>query len=153
MRRWEDWRWLPGAREALRLFKRAGYRVIVVSNQAGIARGAMAQADVDAIHEGMRAEARESGGDIDAVYCCPHGWDEGCECRKPKPGMLYQAQRDFHLDLTRTYLIGDDERDTQAADAAGCPSILLSGERSLLNVARDLIGATADRECQTPVHT
>jgi len=143
VRRWAQWQWLPGAREALRLFKEAGYRVIVVSNQAGVARGAMTERDLAEIHERMAREAREAGGEIDAVYHCPHGWDEGCACRKPRPGMLFQAQRDFHLDLTRTAFIGDDERDGQAAEAAGCPSILLTGGRTLLDAAQELLAESA----------
>jgi histidinol-phosphate phosphatase family protein len=132
----EEFEWLPGAREALALLRDAGHTVIVVTNQAGIARGAMTEADLEAIHERMRAEA---GGAVARIYHCPHGWDEGCECRKPAPGMLFQAQRDFDLDLTRTPFIGDDERDREAADAAGCPSILVSERRTLLHAAHELI--------------
>jgi histidinol-phosphate phosphatase family protein len=139
VRTWEEFEWLAGAKEALRLLSSAGYRVIIVSNQAGIARGAMTEAALTHIHERMQAEAVQAGGQIEAVYCCVHDWDEGCECRKPKPGMLFQAQRDFHLDLSRTLFIGDDERDAQAADAAGCPSVLVSDERPLLDVARKLV--------------
>jgi histidinol-phosphate phosphatase family protein len=139
VRTWEEVEWLAGAKEALRLLSSAGYRVIIVSNQAGIARGAMTEAALTHIHERMQAEAVQAGGQIEAVYCCVHDWDEGCECRKPKPGMLFQAQRDFHLDLSRTLFIGDDERDAQAADAAGCPSVLVSDERPLLDVARKLV--------------
>jgi len=79
-----------------------------------------------------------AGGSIEAIYYCPHNWDDGCECRKPKPGMLFQAQRDFNLDLSRTHFIGDDERDAQAADAAGCPSLLVSGQKTLLDIVREL---------------
>lgn len=139
VRTWEEFEWLPGAQEALRLFTAAGYRVIVVSNQAGIARGAMTAAALAHIHERMKTEAAQTGGQIEAVYCCLHDWSAGCECRKPKPGMLFQAQRDFHLDLSRTLFIGDDERDAQAADAAGCPSVLVSDAMPLLNVARKLV--------------
>jgi len=139
VRSWDEWRWLPGAREALRLFTQAGYRVILVSNQAGIARGAMTEHDLAAIHERMQTEVRDAGGEINAIYHCPHGWDSPCECRKPRPGLLYQAQRDFHLDLSRTCFVGDDERDGQAAEAAGCPWRLVSEERPLLEVARELV--------------
>ena len=132
----DEFEWLPGAREALALLRDAGHTVIVVTNQAGIARGAMTEADLEAIHERMRAEA---GGAVDRIYHCPHGWDEGCDCRKPAPGMLFQAQRDFDFDLTRTPFIGDDERDREAADAAGCPSILVSERRTLLHAARELV--------------
>jgi histidinol-phosphate phosphatase family protein len=136
---WADWEWLPGAREALRLFKDAGYRVIVISNQAGIARGAMTEAILLDIHERMKQEVREASGEINAIYYCPHDWDEGCECRKPRPGMFFQAQRDLSLDLSRTYFIGDDERDVQAADAAGCPWALVSEDVSLLDITHGLL--------------
>ena len=139
VRRPDDVRWLPGALEALRLLADAAWQVIVVSNQAGVARGAMSQHDLDAVNERMRRDTAESGGRIDAIYCCPHGWDEGCFCRKPRPGLLFEAQRDFHLDLTRTPFVGDDERDREAAHAAGCPSILLSDNLSLLDVTRRLL--------------
>jgi histidinol-phosphate phosphatase family protein len=134
----DEFEWLPGAKAALRLLTEAGYRVIVVSNQAGIARGAMTEADLMRIHEEMKSEAAAEGGRIDALYHCPHGWDEGCECRKPKPGMLFSAQRDLDLDLTRTPFIGDDERDAEAADAAGCPALLVSDQVTLLDLAHQL---------------
>ncbi len=135
VRSWTDWRWLDGALDALRRFAEAGWRVVVITNQAGIARGAMTENDLAAIHERMVGEAREAGGRIDAIYHCPHGWDEGCECRKPRPGMLFEAQRAFDLDLSRVYFIGDDERDGQAADAAGCPFAMVSEESPLIQVA------------------
>jgi histidinol-phosphate phosphatase family protein len=141
VRRPEDVRWLPGAREALRLFADAGWRVIVVSNQAGVGRGIMTTGEVDVVNEHMRREAAEAGGRIDAVYYCPHGWDEGCACRKPRPGLLFRAQRDFHLDLTRTTFVGDDERDREAALAAGCHPALLSDDVTLLDFTRVLIAS------------
>ena len=141
VRSWDEFEWLPGAAEALGLLHRGGYTVIVVSNQAGIARGAMTEDDLSAIHDRLRQETLELGGRIDAIYYCPHGWDDGCDCRKPKPGMLFRAQRDFDLDLSRTLFVGDDERDAEAADAAGSPSILVSDERSLLDVAHRLVSS------------
>jgi len=139
VRTWAEFEWLPGAREALRLFAKAGYRVIVISNQAGIGRGALTEADLQTIHERMQEDVEQVGGQIEALYHCPHDWDAGCECRKPKPGMLFQAQRELSLDLTRTPFIGDDERDAQAADAAGCPSALVSADVSLLDIARKMV--------------
>ena len=94
------------------------------------------------IHENMRLEAEESGAGIDALYYCPHGWNDGCECRKPGPGMLFQAQHDFHIDLTRTYFIGDDIRDKQAGNSAGCKIILVSSDISLLKVVKEKILST-----------
>ena len=135
-----EFQWLPGALDALRLFHEAGTRVIVISNQAGIARGAMTAEDLEEVHAAMRAQAEEAGGRIDAVYHCPHGWDDGCDCRKPRPGMLFQAQRDWALDLSRTPFIGDDERDGLAADEAGMPFRKVDESQPLLNHARDLVG-------------
>jgi len=110
-----------------------------VSNQAGVGRGVMTEVELQQITEQMSADVAQAGGSLDAVYYCPHDWDDGCECRKPRPGMLFRAQRELHLDLTRTPFIGDDERDAQAAEAAGCPSILVSGQVSLLDVTRKLL--------------
>jgi len=143
VRSWSEFAWLPGATEALRLLKEAGYRVIVISNQAGVARGAMREDDVVEIHQRLQAEAAAHGGRIDAIYYCAHDWDAGCECRKPRPGMLFQAQRDFSLDLSRTPFIGDDERDAEAAEAAGCPPLLVSDERGLLPITRSLISGSS----------
>jgi D-glycero-D-manno-heptose 1,7-bisphosphate phosphatase len=138
VRHWGEFKWSPGAKESLYLLNNAGFKVIVVSNQAGINRKAMSEDDLFDIHRKMVKEAEQAGGRIDAIYYCPHDWDEGCECRKPKPGMLFQAQHDFNLDLSRTLFIGDDERDGQAADAAGCLSALVSDEKTLLNIVAEL---------------
>lgn len=139
---WREFEWLDGAKDALRLLKEAGYRVIVVSNQAGVARGEMTEAQLLEIHEQMKQDTVGAGGAIEAIYYCPHNWDDGCECRKPRPGMLFQAQREHHLDLSRTTFIGDDVRDAEAAEAAGCPSVLLSDGMSLLDVARAMVNHT-----------
>jgi histidinol-phosphate phosphatase family protein len=144
---WDEFEWLPGARRAIRLLTEAGHRVIVISNQAGVARGAMSAADLEEIHTRMRGEAAEAGGSIDAVYACTHDWGEGCECRKPKPGMLFQAQRDFHFDLTRAIFIGDDERDATAADAAGCGFLRVTEDTTLLEVTERLIAAGGRELC------
>jgi histidinol-phosphate phosphatase family protein len=138
IRRPEEFEWLPGALEAVGLLTRAGYRLLVISNQAGIARGAMTEADLSAVENRMLADARDAGGRIDGAYYCRHGWDDGCDCRKPLPGLLFQAQREHRLDLTRTPFIGDDDRDGQAAELAGSPFIQVTDDRSLLSIARSL---------------
>ena len=139
IRRPEDFEWLPGALEALRSLTAGGYRLLVISNQAGVARGAMSEADLMAVEARMLDDARAAGGRIDGAYYCRHDWDAGCDCRKPLPGLLFQAQREHHLDLTRTPFIGDDDRDGQAAEAAGSPFMQVTDERSLLTIAQDLI--------------
>lgn len=135
--------WLPGALEALRVLHEGGYRIIVVSNQAGVARRQLSRETLDAIHDAMRGHARAAGGWIDAFYCCPHDRDAGCDCRKPRPALLFQAQRDFSLDLTRTFFIGDDLRDMQAAEAAGAPGLLVTPSEPLLVHARQLLATTS----------
>ncbi len=140
---WSQWRWMPGALDALAKLNDSGYRVLVATNQPGIARGAMSAEALDDIHFRMRADARTAGGDIAAIYHCPHNWDEGCDCRKPAPGLLFQAQRDFALDLSRNPFMGDDERDRQAAEAAGCPFVHITEDRPLIRAVDDLISRAA----------
>jgi D-glycero-D-manno-heptose 1,7-bisphosphate phosphatase len=137
-----EWNWLPGARESLRRFAENGFRVIVVTNQAGIGRGAMTEVDLTAVHDRLRREASAAGGRIDAIYHCPHDWDEGCACRKPKPGMLFEAQRAFDLDLSRVTFVGDDERDGEAAAAAGCPFAMVTDDMPLAAIAERVISET-----------
>jgi histidinol-phosphate phosphatase family protein len=144
VRRPEDVRWLPGALEALRLLADAGWSVIVISNQAGVGRGVMTREEVDAVNERLRRDAEAAGGRIDAFLYCPHDWDEGCLCRKPAPGLLFEAQREFHLDLTRTTFVGDDERDAQAAEAAGARPLLVGEDRTLLDAVRELLSASLE---------
>jgi len=139
VRQWDEWEWCPGALEALRLLRQGGYRTVIASNQPGVGRGLMTNDDLDTIHQYMKKEAAQAGGRIDAVYCCTHGWHDDCECRKPRAGLLYQAQRDLHLDLTRTPYVGDDERDEQAAVAAGCPFLRVHDKQSLLDISRQLV--------------
>lgn len=135
----EDFIWLPGAREAVKKLKDAGYFIILVSNQAGIAMGKMTDEDVARVNEKMQDDLLEIGACIDAIYYCPHGWDSTCSCRKPKPGMLYQAQKDYSINLPECYLIGDDERDIQTAENADVKGILVNEEYTLLDAVNDLL--------------
>jgi len=130
-----DFEWLPGALEALRLFRNAGYRIIIVCP----VRGQVTVAELEAIHDLMRRGAHAAGGGIDAIYQCPHDWYAGCECRKPRPGLLFQAQRDFALDLTRTVVLGADEGTMRAAASAGAIGRLVTTDVPLLTHARDIL--------------
>lgn len=116
---------LPGALAALRQLSLLGIPVIVVTNQSAIGRGLVARATVDAIHAYLADLCRHSGGRIDAFYICPHRPDEACGCRKPRPGLFYQAADDFGLDLRRCVFVGDSVSDWQAAQAACCRPILV----------------------------
>jgi len=143
---WKDWRWHDGAKDGLRLIHEAGYRAIIISNQAGIARGNLTESDLEGIHKTMMQEIEEAGGHVDAIYYCPHDWDEGCFCRKPSPGMLFNAQRDFNLDLSRTIFIGDDDRDGIAAEAAGAGWIKVTKNNSFYEIAIDMTKTHIDRK-------
>ncbi len=135
----EDFHWIPGSIEAISLLKNQGYKVFVISNQAGIARGILTEAMLHSIHRKMQNDLAKHGVQIDQIYYCPHGWDENCYCRKPQPGMLFQAQREHCFDLTQTYFVGDDERDIQAGLAVGCNVYLFKEGDSLLNIVREIM--------------
>lgn len=143
-------RLIPGAADAVRKLNDAGVLVIVVTNQAGVARGYFPESRVAAVHERLSALLEECGAKIDAFYYCPHHPTEGigayrvaCDCRKPKPGMLLTAARDFDIDLARSWMIGDKPGDAEAGAAAGCRTILVrTGHgKELPNAVADLAAA------------
>lgn len=136
---WEEFSFIPGVREALKLLRDHGYMAVLITNQAGVARGLMTQNDLDTIHEKMKAEIETNGGKIDAIYCCTHGWGEGCACRKPKPGMLLRAAEELTIDLSKAVFIGDDPRDAEAGRLAGCRTILVNENRDMLAVVKALV--------------
>lgn len=145
----EEFIWLDGAREAVKKLNDAGYFVIIVSNQAGIARGVMTNDDFKSVQAKMNADLAAIGAHIDAVYYCPHGWDDGCICRKPKSGMLYQAQKDYSINLTECVLIGDDERDIAAAHNANLPGILVTDDYTFSSAVDDVLsGIIRDYEVE-----
>ncbi len=129
LHRIEDWEWVDGAPEAIRQFNHAGFKVVVVSNQAGIARGMYSHADVDNLHAFVSSELGKIGASIDAFYYCPHhpeyGEERSCSCRKPSPGLLLRAANELDIDLSRSWMIGDKLIDIQAAKAASVNSILV----------------------------
>jgi len=135
---WEEFEFLPGVLEGIRLLKENDYQIFIISNQAGIARGLMTEEDLAGIHNNMISEIEKNGGRIDGVYYCPHGWDENCECRKPKPGMFYRASREHHIDLSKSYFIGDDERDKIAGEAAGMKTILVDPDNNFMDVVKKI---------------
>jgi len=135
----EDFVWLPGAKEALKKLHDNDVVTILISNQPGIARGNLTEETLQKIHEKMQGDLKECGCQIDHIYYCPHGWDDGCDCRKPRPGMLFQAQKDLSLDLTKCILFGDDERDIEAGQAARCRSILVSEEYTFAMAINDYL--------------
>lgn len=125
VKRPREWHWLPGARAALTALAGLGVRVSVATNQSGVGRGLMTLDDLEAVHARMRREAAEVGGRFDAIYFCPHAPDEGCDCRKPKPGMLLQAIAESGVPAEETVFIADARRDLEAAEAAGVKAWLV----------------------------
>jgi D-glycero-D-manno-heptose 1,7-bisphosphate phosphatase len=117
---------LPGASDALRTLRARGLRVVVVSNQSGVARGLLTEADVWRVHERMTTLLAASEAKVDAAYYCLHAPDAGCACRKPQPGLLLRAAREHGIDLQRSFLVGDKLSDVEAGRAAGCEAMLLS---------------------------
>ena len=123
---------LPGTLPALRDAMALGFRLVIITNQSGIARGMLTEERLQQIHETLRHRLHADGVAIDGIYYCPHHPDEGiapyrtvCDCRKPKPGMLERAARELDLDLGRSFLIGDRMIDIQTGNALGIPSLLV----------------------------
>lgn len=125
----EEWLPIPGSPEAIGRFSQAGWRVVVATNQSGIARGLFTMETLGAIHARMRQVVAEAGGRIDAIFCCPHGPEDGCACRKPLPGMLHDIAQRLDVRLDGVPLVGDSLRDLHAAAAAHCaPWLVLTGK-------------------------
>lgn len=125
----EEWRPLKGSLEAIARLTKAGYRVVVATNQSGVARGLFDLATLAAIHAKMHQAAAAAGGRIEAVFFCPHAADDGCGCRKPKPGMLEEILRRYDAEARKVTMVGDSLRDLEAAAAAGCrPVLVLTGK-------------------------
>ena len=120
---------IPGSLEAIARLTQAGHRVVVATNQSGIGRGLFDTAALNAIHEALQRAVQQAGGRIDAIFFCPHADAAGCECRKPKPGMLLEIGRRLNVPLEGVPMVGDALRDLQAAAAAGArPVLVLTGK-------------------------
>ena len=116
----EDFELLPGVAEGIRLLNRKNFKVVIITNQSGIARGYFSEQMLSSIHAKMISELAEQGAYIDAVYYCPHHPDEKCVCRKPQPAMVIKAAHDLNIELCASYVIGDKEHDCELAVNAGC---------------------------------
>ena len=140
-----DWEWIPGVAKAIRSFNEAGYLVVVVINQAGVARGLYGEEEVRRLHKFIDSELAKEDALIDAYYICPHHPDFGgqtnCDCRKPQPGMLPSAAKELCIDLASSWLVGDKISDIEAAEAAGVTPILVStgyGQEDSLHLPKNI---------------
>ncbi|WP_025918015.1 D-glycero-beta-D-manno-heptose 1,7-bisphosphate 7-phosphatase [Herminiimonas sp. CN] len=127
----DEWRPIPGSLEAIARLNQAGYRVVVCTNQSGIARGLFNMNALNAIHQKMHLAAQEVGAEIDAIFFCPHAASDNCDCRKPKAGMLLEIARRYDISLKGVPNVGDSLRDLQAGFICGCiPHLVLTGKGS-----------------------
>lgn len=153
----EDFELLPTVSEAIRMINRSGYLAIVVTNQPVIARGEATFGKLDEIHNKMETLLGRDGAYIDGIYFCPHHPDSGfegevrelkfeCGCRKPKPGMLLQAAKDFNIDLKSSWMIGDGEHDKGAGESAGCKTKVIPTDGDLLKAVKEILEDTYARK-------
>ncbi len=157
LRNIDDFELLPTVSEAIKQINRSRYLAIVVTNQPVIARGEITFAELDEIHNKMETLLGTDGAYLDGIYFCPHHPDSGfggevkelkfdCSCRKPKPGMLVQAAKDFNIDLESSWMIGDGEHDRGAGEAAGCRTKIIPTDGDLLKAVEVILEETYDRE-------
>ncbi|MHB8353119.1 MAG: D-glycero-beta-D-manno-heptose 1,7-bisphosphate 7-phosphatase [Burkholderiales bacterium] len=125
----EEWKPIPGSVEAISLLNQAGYRVVVATNQSGVARGLFDMATLNAIHQKMMDTLAQQGASLDAIFFCPHANEARCNCRKPGTGMFEEIQQRYNIPLAHVPAIGDSLRDLTAAAQAGAqPMLVLTGK-------------------------
>ena len=141
---------LPNASKAIKKINDSGYLAIVVTNQPVIARGEVTREELNEIHNKMETLLGQDGAYLDGIYYCPHHPHKGyegeivelkidCDCRKPKPGMLIQASKDFNIDLNQSWMIGDSDNDTLAGKNAGCKTARVTDKESLYDIIERLL--------------
>lgn len=150
----DDFILLPNVAEAIKMINQSGYLAIIVTNQPVIARGECSFEDLEVIHNKMETELGKKGAFVDGLYFCPHHTDTGfdgerpeykciCDCRKPKPGLLFKAAKDFNIDLSQSIMVGDTESDMQAGKNAGCKMcLLITEEHNLWYYVQNKYGLT-----------
>jgi D-glycero-D-manno-heptose 1,7-bisphosphate phosphatase len=131
----DEWKPIPGSLEAIARLTREGYRVVVATNQSGLARGLFEMATLAAIHTKMSRAVQQAGGRIDAVFYCPHSADSECSCRKPLPGLFAEISARYACELSDVPAVGDSLRDLQAADTVGAIPILVKTGKGLRTLA------------------
>ncbi|MFC1913742.1 D-glycero-beta-D-manno-heptose 1,7-bisphosphate 7-phosphatase [Chloroflexota bacterium] len=127
----EDIKLYPKAPQAIKMLNESGFKVILVTNQSGIARGYFNEDTLSQIHAKMLSDLSAHGAGIDAIYYCPHHPDDGCNCRKPQPGNLLQAAEDWDIDCRASFVIGDRLMDIELARNTDCRSVLVTNTRGL----------------------
>ncbi|MEK7533839.1 MAG: HAD-IIIA family hydrolase [Patescibacteria group bacterium] len=131
---WDEFEFLPKVKDALRLLKKKAYIIFIATNQPGIARKMLTENQLNNIHKKLIKELEKIEVEIKDIFVCMHGWDEGCFCRKPKPGIFFEAAAKYNINLFKSYYIGDDTRDIIAGNMAGCKTFLANSRNSLYSI-------------------
>lgn len=135
----------PTIAKTIKNFKNYGYIVIVITNQSAVNRGLVTHDDVKKIHKTIQTYLKKNGTYIDAFYYCPHRPDEGCNCRKPKPGMILKAINDFNLDAKSSWMIGDSDSDVLAGKSAGINTIKVDGLVNTPSVMKKILSSRIEK--------
>ena len=122
---WSEFEFLPGSLEALKQLTLNGFSVIIITNQSAIHRKMISKEDLDVIHDMMKKNVQSNGGEIKDIFYCPHIPQDKCDCRKPKPGLIYRAKKRYRIDLKASIMVGDSAKDIECARNAGCGSAIL----------------------------
>ena len=132
----DEWTPITNSLEAIALLNEHDFKVIVITNQSGLSRGYYDEATLTEIHKKMHRLVKEKGGEIDHIYYCPHGPNDNCSCRKPKPGLLFKFAAEKNSNLANVFFVGDKYADIQAAESAGAKPILVktgNGQKTIIN--------------------
>ena len=128
-----------GVAEAIDLLRKKNFLIIIITNQSAINRKLLDINTLENIHMFFQEYLKKNNTSVDAIYYCPHLPEENCSCRKPKPGLILNAAKDLKIDLKKSWMIGDSQKDIEAANNAGCNSILLKSNQNLLDVIKEFI--------------
>ncbi|MCD4723165.1 MAG: D-glycero-beta-D-manno-heptose 1,7-bisphosphate 7-phosphatase [Desulfobacula sp.] len=141
-----EFKFIPKSPEAIALLCKNGFHVIVITNQSMIGRNMVTQESLDAIFKKMKNGVKKAGGEIKDIFFCPHAPEDNCSCRKPKPGLILDAQKKYHIDLDQSCMVGDSIKDIECAINAGCSKILLvkTGNGSMAEHQLSSKGITPD---------
>ena len=137
----EDFHFKEDVFKSLSLLKENGFQLILITNQQCVGKGLISMEDLEKIHQKMNSILKEKSSEFTDIFCCPHRKEENCECRKPRPGMLFQARDRYGITLKNTYFIGDSDSDMKAAENAGCQGILAGGigQKSLYEAVQQIL--------------
>jgi len=127
-----DFKMYPSVAKGIKLLQENGFKIIIITNQSGIARGHFSEKTLEEIHKKMKKDLSKEDAMVDAIYYCPHHPDEKCNCRKPNPGMLEKAIKDFDIDIEKSFIIGDRMLDVEVGKKVGCKTVLIPEDKELV---------------------